>query len=159
MKVNITNDCYAVGDIHGQTSLLTDVLSYYDIKNCTLILLGDIGIWRYRDYKAYRPLDEFAAERNIMIYAFRGNHDNPAFFSDSPTKSTLVTRFWNKFTNFKVLPDLSILDINGHTGIVIGGGVSIDRTIRRSFQSLHRNNGNLYKNNDWWANEILCDTT
>ena len=29
-----------------------------DIKDCTLILLGDIGIWRYRDYKHYISLDK-----------------------------------------------------------------------------------------------------
>ena len=153
MKIQIKGDVYGVGDIHGDTSILCLLLKVEDIKDCTLILLGDIGIWRYRDYKHYISLDEICKERNIITYAFRGNHDNPAFFYNVEQQSPIARRFWSKFTNFKVLPDLTELDINGASGIVIGGGVSIDRCCRRSFQSSYRRYGNLYKLNDWWEDE------
>lgn len=159
MKIQIKNDCYVVGDIHGEAKALTDIFSYYNIKDCTIILLGDIGIWRYRDYKRYRCLDEYGKNNNVIIYCFRGNHDNPSFFMHSNESSPIVKRFWNKFTNFKVIPDLTVIEINNSKGIVIGGGLSIDRSIRRSFQYQYRNNSNsIYKNNDWWKNEIIPNT-
>lgn len=158
MTIQINNDCYVVGDIHGDARTLVDVLSSYNITDCTLILLGDVGIWRYRDYKHYRCLDEYGVNNNVIIYAFRGNHDNPIFFSAHEGRSSIVERFWNKFTNFKVIPDLSVIEINGSRGIVIGGGLSIDRCLRRSFQPLFRNNGGVYKNNDWWKDENIADT-
>ena len=81
MFIEITGDTYGVGDIHGDTAVLQLLIKCHELNNCTLILLGDIGIWRYRDYKHYMAIDALAAERNITIYAFRGNHDNPAFFN------------------------------------------------------------------------------
>jgi hypothetical protein len=158
MKVQIKGDCYVVGDIHGETSVFTDVLSCYNINNCTLILLGDIGIWRYRDHKSYKKIDDYGKEHNVMIYAFRGNHDNPAFFRNFDERSPIVTRFWDKFTHFKVLPDLTRLEIDGKTGIVIGGGVSIDRCCRRSFQR-NETYGGVYKSNDWWKDETVPETS
>lgn len=155
MTIEIKGDCYVVGDIHGDAQVLVDVLSSNEITNCALILLGDIGIWRYRDYKHYRVLDEYGSKNNVTIYAFRGNHDNPAFFRHPNGRSPIVDRFWGKFTHFKLIPDLSIIDINGAKGIVIGGGLSIDRSIRRSFQYAFRNNGGVYKRNDWWNDEGL----
>lgn len=159
MKIKITGDVYGVGDIHGDTSVIKVLLETYEINNCTLILLGDIGIWRYRDYKHYTRFDEFCKENNIICYAFRGNHDNPAFFYNTEDQSPIARRFWDKFTNFKVLPDLTELDINGASGIVIGGGVSIDRCCRRTFLSSYRRYGNLYKLNDWWEDETVPETT
>lgn len=155
MTINIIGDCYVVGDIHGEASVLTDVLSSYDIKDCTLILLGDVGIWKYRDYKRYLVLDKYAAERNIIIYAFRGNHDNPIYFSLNDDSSVVLKRFWGKFTNFKPLPDFSILNINGNKGIVLGGGVSIDRVYRKSFHKNRFTKGKIYNNDDWWSDEML----
>ena len=158
MKIQIKGDVYAVGDIHGDTSALSFLIKEKDIKDCTLILLGDIGIWRYRDYKRYTAFDKLCNEHNIITYAFRGNHDNPAFFYNIENQSLVAKRFWAKFTNFKVLPDLTEIDINGATGIVIGGGVSIDRCCRRTFKSSYRSYGNLYKLNDWWENENIPKT-
>lgn len=155
MTINITGDVYGVGDIHGDTEILQFLIRDTDIKDSTLILLGDIGIWRYRDYKHYLKLDTLCKERNITCYAFRGNHDNPAFFYRVEDQSPIAKRFWNKFTNFKVLPDLTRININGATGIVLGGACSIDRCVRRTFLSDYRRYGNLYKLNDWWEGEIL----
>lgn len=158
MKITIVGDTYVVGDIHGETDPLMFFINEYELKNCTLILLGDIGIWRYRDYKHYLKLDKFSHERNITIYAFRGNHDNPAFFYNPGERSPIATRFWEKFTNFKVIPDLTVLDVNGAKGIVIGGGVSIDRCVRRTWQKSVRYYGSLYRQNDWWEDETVPET-
>lgn len=158
MKIELTGDVYVVGDIHGEATLLSNILEAYEIKDCILILLGDIGIWQYKDYKHYLKLDEFCKNNNIITYAFRGNHDNPAFFLKSENSSPIVKRFWDKFTNFKCLPDLTRLNVNGANGIVIGGAVSIDRCCRKSFQSSYRQTCGLYKRNDWWADEYIAET-
>lgn len=158
MKVELTGEVYGIGDIHGETRILEHYLDFYDIRNCTLILLGDVGIFRYRDYKHYLQFDKFCNEREITVYAFRGNHDNPAFFLPHEEQSPIARRFWEKFTNFKVLPDLTSVSINGSNGIVIGGGVSIDRCCRKSWISSNRQYGNLYKSNDWWENETIPNT-
>ena len=158
MKIELTGDVYGVGDIHGETRVLELLLEHYELRNCTLILLGDIGIFRYRDYKHYLQFDKFCNERGIIVYAFRGNHDNPAFFLPIEEQNSIARRFWEKFTNFKVLPDLTRVDMNGSKGIVIGGGVSIDRCCRKTWLSSYRQYGNLYKSNDWWENETLPET-
>lgn len=158
MKLELTGDVYGVGDIHGETRILEYFLDFYNLRNCTLILLGDIGIFRYRDYKHYLQFDKFCKEREIIAYAFRGNHDNPAFFLSPEEQSPIARRFWEKFTNFKVLPDLTRVVINGNNGIVIGGGVSIDRCCRKTWLSSYRQYGNLYKSNDWWEGETVPNT-
>lgn len=153
--LKINEPVYGVGDIHGDVTTLCFLIEKHNITNSSFILLGDIGIWRYRDYKRYMSLDKLCKERNIIVYAFRGNHDNPRFFYRSEEQSPIARRFWDKFTNFKVLPDLSIITINNSKGIVIGGGTSIDRVCRRTWQSLERRYNNLYKLNDWWEDEVL----
>lgn len=157
MNLKITGDVYGMGDIHGDITTMLSAINYYDIKDCTLILLGDIGVWRYRDYKHYKAMDDACRERNIMVYALRGNHDNPAFFLPHEDLNQIGQRFWDKFTNFKQLPDLTILDINGSKGIVIGGATSIDRCIRRNWQK-HDYSRSLYASGDWWRDEKLPET-
>ena len=158
MKLEINGNTYVVGDIHGNTTGIQNIIAEYDLSNCNLILLGDIGIWQYKDYKHYINFDLFCNARNINSYVFRENHDNPIFFLRPAEQGTIVKRFWNKFTNFKLIPDLTRVSFNGYTGIVIGGGLSIDRCCRRSFQSPYRINGGPYKKNDWWPDEVLPST-
>lgn len=154
MKIIIQNDAYVIGDIHGDTSAIEYLLSTYNLQNITLIFLGDIGIFRYRDYKRYLNFDKFCSERKIMAYAFRGNHDNPGFFYNKESSSPIAKRFWDKFTNFKPLPDFSEIEINNKRGIVLGGGISIDRSIRRSYCKSYTSKS-LYAGNDWWKDENI----
>lgn len=156
MRIKITNDVYLVGDIHGDTSILEHLLQLHELNNLTLILLGDIGIFKYRDYKRYLKFDKFCKEHNIMVYALRGNHDNPRFFKDETLISKPIKNFWNKFTNFKKLPDHTIIEFNGYNGLVLGGGTSIDRICRRSYIS-SKNTSSVYSSNDWWKDEVLVD--
>ena len=156
MNLKLQNDTYLVGDIHGDTSVVEYLLQSHNLENLTLILLGDIGIFKYRDYKHYIKFDQHCKERNIMVYALRGNHDNPGFFKDFKNSNKIVKRFWDKFTNFKPLPDFSVIEFNDFKGLVLGGGTSIDRIIRRSYNS-DKNNKSLYASNDWWINESIPD--
>lgn len=157
-ELEINGDVYVMGDIHGDIATTLDVISYYNISNCTIIMLGDIGVWRYRDYKHYIALDTACKAANIMVYALRGNHDNPAFFLPYEELNQIGQRFWDKFTNFKQLPDFTIVKVNGAKGIVIGGATSIDRCTRRNWQK-HGYSRSLYASGDWWRDERLPDTS
>lgn len=150
---NIITKLYACGDIHGQAKDLIPILDSNDIKNCTLILLGDVGIFRYRDYKAYIRLDEFCSDKNIQLYALRGNHDNPGFYSD--TKDPIVERFWNKFSNFNPLDDFDILHYQNKNILILPGAISTDRFYRKNYNREYINLKNYYRGGDWWPNEKI----
>lgn len=158
MTLKLNNDVYLVGDIHGDTSKLECLLQSYNLANLTLILLGDIGIFKYKDYKRYLRFDQFCKNNNIMVYALRGNHDNPGFFKPKEFLSKIAINFWNKFTNFKPLCDFTIVEYNSSRGIVLGGGLSIDRCVRRSYIS-NKNSNSLYSANDWWKGESFPNSS
>lgn len=155
-RIKIEGDVYAMGDIHGDVHTFISVIKHYDIKNCSIILLGDVGIFRYRDYKRYIQMDKVCQERNIIVYAIRGNHDNPGFYQDLQKSSPIAIRFWNKFTNFKQVVDFTEFEINSHIGIAIGGATSIDRILRKGYRMF--SSSNLYAACDWWKHEVLPNT-
>lgn len=156
--LQINGDVFGVGDIHGDIPTFLHVIEYYDIKDCSLILLGDVGIFRYRDYKRYIPMDEECRSRNIKVYAIRGNHDNPGFYQHRPNLTAIGKRFWDKFTNFTYIPDCAIVEINGNRGIAIGGATSIDRCARKNWHKQEYSKS-LYAHGDWWKDEILPETS
>ena len=70
-------------------------------------------------------LNKKLSERNINLFLFRGNHDNPLFFNRIVTDKD---RFM--MSNVKVLPDYTVLTINGINVLIVGGGISVDRLLR-----------------------------
>ena len=145
------------GDMHGSPGNVMDKIIQCDLTDVDIIVLGDIGIWRYSDCKrgCFVLFDKFLAERNINCYAMRGNHDNPIFFTPENTHIQ-VDRFWSKFTNFKRLPDYTEINYDGRIGLAIGGGISVDRWRRSSFQKNRTvQNRFSYRNDDWWPNELV----
>lgn len=157
-RIKLEGPVYAMGDIHGDVFTFEHVINHYDIKNCTIILLGDVGIFRYRDYKRYIAMDQLCKERNIVVYAIRGNHDNPGFYRSKKESSSIALRFWDKFTNFKPVVDFTEVEVGGEIGIAIGGATSIDRCLRKGYQRSEPPR-NLYSSNDWWSDEVLPDTS
>ena len=153
MILELTDPVYLCGDIHGDTAGLKATIEILDLRDCTIILLGDVGIFRYRDYKRYRTLDSLCSDRNIMVYAIRGNHDNPGFFSEFVTD--ISERFWNKFTNFKPVHDHAKIKYKGKIGYVISGATSRDRCLRKNFQRTYVDFNNLYRGGDWWPKEAI----
>lgn len=113
-----------LGDIHGNFNYVQWYVKQHKLENCTIYQVGDFGIGftsEFNDMNTLRLLDQFLKERNIQMYAIRGNHDNPKFF-DGHLK--------NHFENLHLLVDYDVIEIDGKKILGVGGAVSIDRKPR-----------------------------
>lgn len=135
-RIKLINDyTIFVGDIHGEWIDLYRKTKKYDLTDCTLILCGDIGIGFERSSDIKRTLkyfNELFLNKNIHVYAYRGNHDDPSYFTDNSI---------NQYSNIHLIPDYTVLENDTDNILCIGGGVSIDRTFRKMYR-------------DYWPDEI-----
>lgn len=125
--ISIKKPLFLVGDIHGNIRNIIGTLKRIGLKDCSMIFLGDIGIFKFYDRFEYKELDKYFSETNIDGYFFRGNHDNPVFFKNCKRGND----FFSLFENIKPIRDLEEIEYNGEIGIVIPGGISIDRFWRK----------------------------
>ncbi len=111
---------YFLGDIHGDLEWLSWAINQKDIKNSTIIQVGDFGLGflKDEDTKLYH-LNRVCSTNNVMIYAIRGNHDNPASFDSA-----------DSYSHLKFLKDYSVLNLYDQNILLVGGSISIDRTHR-----------------------------
>jgi len=122
---------YIIGDTHGFFGELYEKLDQYEIKDCTLIHVGDGGEGfvkpQAKQLRQYKHLNDFFKKREISYKSIRGNHSDPAQFDGSI-----------KLSNFELLPDYHSEIINGEKFLFVGGAVSVDRKIRREGVSYWR---------------------
>ena len=116
---------YATGDIHGNFTGLVKFVAE-NLENCDVIVCGDIGVGfeKCAHYEnVFAKLDTKLVSRDVKLYMFRGNHDDPAYFNgDNGMKG---------FDNIILVPDYSVLlSADGYTILMVGGAVSIDRKYR-----------------------------
>lgn len=135
IKSNHKNTVY-VGDIHGDFGRLHfDIFKKYKLSDTLIICLGDIGIG-FKEEKYYKHLfDKINRQLNITnntLIFFRGNHDNPIYFNG-------INKNWN---NIYLANDYSIIDQNNIKSLIVGGGLSIDRSVRKN-------------NHNYWKNEFI----
>jgi DNA repair exonuclease SbcCD nuclease subunit len=107
------------GDWHGDWKAVIGEIKRLDLRDCTLIQVGDFGMGFdpiKKDLATLKYLNTTLKPRNIQLYAIRGNHDNPTYFDGSI-----------KTSNIKLLPDYSVLTIDGLNVLCVGGAISIDR--------------------------------
>jgi hypothetical protein len=132
---------YAVGDTHGENLAIAPMLLGNDteLKKCVLHV-GDFGIGfstRAGDNVAMIKLNARLSNYNIVMYAIRGNHDNPLYFNDPEYKL--------EFSNIILVPDHTVLNliIEGKDRVVYmnGGAVSVDRAHRVPSKSYWWNEG------------------
>jgi UDP-2,3-diacylglucosamine pyrophosphatase LpxH len=134
-----------LGDIHGNFNFLKHQINSKKISDCTIIQVGDFGIGfthRDNDEKTLEGLNEFLTEFNVTLYAIRGNHDNPEFFKGE-----------HQYSNLKLLPDYTSLELDGNKFLFIGGALSVDRT-----QRIRENNSNIRygsRKRCYWETENL----
>lgn len=139
---NKVDHIYFIGDIHGQFEpLVFSLMSKYKITDAVVIVCGDIGIG-FCNIKYYIELfgriNKKLQKQNIHLYFIRGNHDDPSYFNNTPEE--LV----KGLTNIHLISDWSILNINEHNILCIGGATSIDKIYRMPGIS-------------WWEGESVTE--
>jgi Icc-related predicted phosphoesterase len=143
-----------LGDHHGSWGILCDIIREKNLKNCSIISVGDLGIgFRFKkdyEYKSAENLSNFFKERNIHFLGIRGNHDDPSFFKE---KNRIV------YENFELIEDYTILEYNQKTIQFIGGAISIDRTGRKENVSYWTDEGVVFKKEACKKVDILITHT
>lgn len=133
-----------LGDTHGDWFSVLTLFEVRDIRDCVVIHAGDVGIGFVSKDDQIDILSEVNAQlamRNIDLYAIRGNHDDPAYFTGD---------YQYCFDNLHLLPDYTTLNINGETWLFVGGAVSIDREAIN-----HAGNKIRVQGLTWWEDEGL----
>jgi hypothetical protein len=85
--------------------------------------VGDFGVGFIDPAQEERNLEDlnnFMCDRGHTLHVFRGNHDNPHYFEGN-----------HIYTNLKLHPDYTVLNIEGKNILGVGGAISIDRVPRR----------------------------
>lgn len=130
------------GDIHGNWSYFKFIIEKDKINDCTIILLGDVGLGFTSEETQLSIIHDIykniLKERNIKLYCFRGNHDNPSYFIKDKYDFTKH--------NFHIIPDYSIVKTYKGNLFVLGGALSIDRKTRSE-------NDMYSKNKSYWKEE------
>lgn len=117
-------EIYMVGDLHGSFGAMKMSILNYNISDCYLICVGDLGVGFQHPYKEpsiWRKLNSFFEDHNITFLSIRGNHDDPKYFS-GPDRIIL--------SNIELLPDYTRRNINGEDFLFVGGAISVDRINR-----------------------------
>ena len=120
------------GDSHGEWKALFKKIEHNKIENCLFCLVGDIGCGfeggHEKDFVRY---NQWFKSRNIEFIGIKGNHDYPPYFSGQ-----------YNYSHFKLLPDYTVIKINGEIWQFVGGAISVDRKYR-------------VEGRDYWRDEIF----
>lgn len=118
-----------LGDIHGNFNYLKNQIHTKQITDCKIIQVGDFGIGftnRDNDELTLKNLNDFLKDNRVTLYAIRGNHDDPTFFNGD-----------YDYSNLKLIPDYTTLNLEDNNFLFVGGAISVDRT-----QRIKENNSN-----------------
>lgn len=126
-----------LGDIHGDFYVIQNFCRKFGNQSETvnLIQVGDFGAG-FESIEGFMSkmdyLNQILITHNVVVYAIRGNHDDPQYFDGQHN-------FW---TNLKFIKDYDILNIENKNILFMGGAISIDRLDR-------------VENKSWWRDEIF----
>ena len=140
---------YYLGDIHGNFSLIGQYIDRFSIKDAHIIQVGDFGVGFKDFHKEKRMLEMYhtkLVKNNVTVWAFRGNHDYKSHFDNDPFG----------FTNIKLIPDYTVLELCGKRILCVGGAVSVDREWRYT----KKQKMGIYENKtlgveSWWEDEVF----
>ena len=112
------------GDFHN-IKAATEAIIKAGLENDDILQVGDFGVgFNFDDIKRLNDFNDFLVEKNLRLWAFRGNHDDKRYFMGKYSDKSPATSF---FSNLYLIPDYTILEIQGHRILCIGGAISIDR--------------------------------
>jgi len=124
-----------LGDTHGNNSYIKYIIKQKKITNQHIIHVGDFGVGFIGYNQEIQNLGHFnkwLKLKDITLHVFRGNHDDPKFFTGD-----------HIYGNLKLHVDYTVLEIEDKKILGIGGAVSIDRSTRWKEQ------------NSWWPDEVF----
>lgn len=118
---------YFIGDTHGMRPVFS-IVDRFKVEKSNLIHVGDFGLGFVsimQDVKNLEVIDEMLIDTQNKLFVVRGNHDNPIFWDKSKGLNL------PKLHNIHLVDDYSVLDIENKKILCVGGGISIDRQIRK----------------------------
>jgi len=122
MKIQNKETLAFLGDIHGQFRRIGYLARQKNITDAVIVQVGDFGIGYYKPnyYKTeLSRVNDVLKERNIVLVAIRGNHDNPEYFKETHKPFDLE--------NIWLLKDYEELTVCNKQILLVGGAQSIDR--------------------------------
>ena len=136
-----------LGDIHQNFEYVKFLLKNHNLTDCTIIQVGDFGAGVTKptnELDIHESLNSFLKDRNIIMYAIRGNHDDPSYFKGN-----------HIYSNLKLLEDYTILDIEDERILFIGGAISIDRKARLAEDTVEAKYGSSRRS--YWFDEVVIE--
>ena len=134
-----------VGDTHSSWKELFHKIKQKQITDQEIFHVGDMGLGYFDmeyNLKQISDINDFMAERNIILYGIRGNHDNPHYFDGTYSLS-----------NFKLLEDYSVIECEGKNVLCIGGAISPDRIESKAKNMIEIRNNSHSEKRYWWPDE------
>jgi len=114
-----------IGDTHGNHRFISHRIKSLKLSNFILLHVGDFGVGFEKNHHTelleLRRLNDTLASFNSHLYVIRGNHDDPNYFTGE-----------HNYSHLHLMPDYSVIDVNGDKILMVGGAVSIDRKQRKN---------------------------
>lgn len=139
------NEFLCLGDTHGNHKFIMHKIKSLDIRDTTIIHVGDFGVGFkniHTDKVEMNSLNKRLEDYNCHMYVIRGNHDNPEYFDGS----------WD-WSNLHLVPDYTVVTVNGDDVLLVGGAISIDRKPRLQQQLVDARNGK--ESEYYWYDEAF----
>jgi len=120
----MTKGFTVIGDTHGNHKLIAHRIKSLKLENEILLHVGDFGVGfaksEHEDIEKMAYLNKTLKKFNSHCYVIRGNHDNPTFFQGN-----------HNYSNLHLIPDYSVIEVNGEKVLMVGGAISVDRQPRK----------------------------
>jgi predicted phosphodiesterase len=136
---------FVIGDTHGNHNLIKNRVKTRNLDGATLLHVGDFGVGFIdynKDLNNLGQLNKFLRLKDCHLYVIRGNHDNPMFFNGE-----------HDYSNLHLLPDYSVIDVNGDSVLMVGGAISVDRKPRKDNMLVYAKVGRLIES--YWSDECF----
>ena len=132
-----------IGDTHGNFEYIRKTIKS---RNITDMVLLHVGFTTERNDKLQLTrLNTRLEKNNCQMYVIRGNHDNPACFDGT----------WD-WDNLHLVPDYTVVNVEGYDVLMVGGAVSVDRVPRKREMQVYARQ-NVEKELYWYDEEFVLD--
>jgi Calcineurin-like phosphoesterase len=113
-----------LGDVHGRWQDLVNLLRRVQVAGQDILQLGDFGLGfspRDLEDRILAFLDGLLVDLGARLWVIRGNHDQKARWELSTVQP---------WTALHLVPDYTVLHLDGHSVLCVGGAISVDRRAR-----------------------------